>query len=94
MFGSGASMLTATSRWGTASSGHVIVELTLVGIAIWLATGRPPTGTATWPMLAGCILALASAGCAAMLIIVVAHSSPDRAVISAPGLQLLGHVSQ
>lgn len=68
---------------------RVIVELMLVAVAIWLVAGRHPGATATTEVVLGCVLALASAACVALLISLVASESPGRATLSAAGLQLL-----
>jgi drug/metabolite transporter (DMT)-like permease len=67
----------------------VIAELLLVDLAIWLVTARHPEATTTFKSVAGCVLALGSASCVALLVTVVARESAERTTVTSAGLQLL-----
>ncbi|WP_280354937.1 EamA family transporter [Nocardia otitidiscaviarum] len=67
----------------------VVTEVTLVGVAIGLvAIGRTDSKD-TIAIVVGCVLALASAACAAGLVTLVAEHSAQRATLASAGLQLL-----
>ncbi|WP_067817254.1 DMT family transporter [Nocardia inohanensis] len=66
----------------------VVVELSLVALAILLVSGRHPGTLSGAGVLLGCVLALCSAACVAVLITVVARASPARGSVASAGLQL------
>jgi len=67
----------------------VLLELLLVAAAIGLVAWRHPGGDPQIAAVTGCVLALGSAACVAMLVSVIArHSGPDHTITSA-ALQLL-----
>ncbi|WP_280263758.1 DMT family transporter [Nocardia wallacei] len=67
----------------------VLLELILVAVAIWLVTGRPPAGAGASSAVLGCLLALASAGCVAALVSLIARKATANNTITSAGLQLL-----
>ncbi|WP_067688162.1 EamA family transporter [Nocardia jejuensis] len=75
-------------RSGTVSNPIALTEIALVTAAIVLVVGGHPGSSTTVNVFAGCLLALGSAGCVALLITIVARNSRDRAPLSSAGLQL------
>ncbi len=67
----------------------VLAELTLVGAAIGLVAVGRTDSRGTTAVVAGCVLALASAACVAGLVTLVAEHAAQRATLASAGLQLL-----
>ncbi|MGN2641441.1 DMT family transporter [Nocardia takedensis] len=67
----------------------VVFEMFLVGAAIWLAAAWRPTAVEPEKIVLGCVLAVGSAVCVAMLVSLVARESAVRTTIASAGLQLL-----
>ena len=67
----------------------VVVELLLVGAAMWLVTARHPASLAVGMVVAGCVLALGSAACVATLVSVISREAEARSTTTSAGLQVL-----
>ncbi len=67
----------------------VAVEVLLVGAAMWLVTTHHPASLAVGEVVAGCLLALASAACVAILVSLIAREAEARSTVTSAGLQVL-----
>lgn len=67
----------------------VLCELLLVVAAIWLSIGNVRGGASAGSTAAGCVLALGSAACVAILVSVIARQSGANQTITSAALQLM-----